>query len=46
MVMRAAGVNQLWALPVWSVAKGGLKKKQRVILTFFLAEISYWLSSP
>lgn len=27
MVMRAAGVNQLWALPVWSVAKGGLKKK-------------------
>lgn len=24
----------------------GFKKKQGVILTFFLAEISYWLSSP
>ena len=24
--MRAAGVNQLWALPLSSVAEGGLKK--------------------
>ena len=46
MVIRAAGVNQLWALPLSSVAEEGLKKKQGVILTCFLAEISYWLSSP
>ena len=28
MVIRAAGVNQLWALPLSSVAEEGLKKNR------------------